>query len=103
LYLFEIVKNWGQGPLMVEEPMAPTNTAQMSAAPAFYELILNDLNDAIAGLPPRQTGANYGRASASAAKHLRSLVYLTRGYEDYGVAADYDNAFSDAVDVINNS
>lgn len=103
LYLFEIVKNWGQGPLLIEEPLAPEYTVQMSSAPAFYEQIFTDLNDAIAKLPARQTGSNYGRASASAAKHLRALALLTRGYEDYGTTSDFENAYNEAVDVINNS
>ncbi|SEK77764.1 RagB/SusD family nutrient uptake outer membrane protein [Parapedobacter koreensis] len=103
LYLFEIVKNWGQGPLLTEEPMAPVYTADMSPASAFYEQILSDLGEAIELLPTRQTGVNYGRASAAAAKHLRALVLLTRGYEDYAAPTDYQNAFNDAIDVINNS
>src|SRR5690606_22016863 len=46
LYLFEIVKNWGQGPLLINEPLAPEYTVEMSSAPAFYEQIFADLNDA---------------------------------------------------------
>lgn len=38
--------------------------------------ILQDLNDAIATLPAEQTGANLGRASADAARALKSRVLL---------------------------
>jgi len=103
LYLFEIVRNWGKGPLMLSEPMSPTTTAEIAEAPGFYNQIIKDLTEAIAVLPARQTGANYGRMSASAAKHLRALVYLTRGYETYAAADDFTNAYNDAVAVINTS
>ena len=51
----------------------------------------------------KQTSANYGRVSKAAAKHLRSLVYLTRGYQSYAEADDFKKAYDDAVDVIKNS
>ena len=38
--------------------------------------ILKDLEDAIAGLPDQQTGANLGRASADAARALKARVLL---------------------------
>lgn len=103
LYLFQIVRNWGKGPLMISEPMAPTTEAAISDAPAFYAQILKDLGDAISVLPKKPTGADYGRMSSSAAKHLRALVYLTRGYQSYADANDFTNSYNDAVDVINNS
>jgi hypothetical protein len=103
LYLFEIVRNWGRGPLMVSEPMAPSTTAEIADGAAFYTQILKDLADAIAVLPKKPTGADFGRMSSSAAKHLRALVYLTRGYQSYADANDFTNAYNDAVDVISNS
>ena len=103
LFLFEIVRNWGQAPLMIHEPLAPVKTAELSDGAQFYTQILSDLEDAIRILPARQTGSDYGRMSASAAKHLRALVYLTRGYESYADSRDFENAYKDAVDVINNS
>lgn len=103
LYLFEIVRNWGRAPLITSEPMAPTNTAEIADGAAFYTQILKDLTDAIAILPGKPTGTDFGRMSASAAKHLRALVYLTRGYQPYADANDFTNAYNDAADVINNS
>ncbi len=104
LYLFEIVKNWGQAPLILEEPTSASTTSQLDSGEAFYEQILSDLQDVInSSLPYKQTSTNYGRVSKAAAKHLRALVYLTRGYQSYGKSDDFDNAYNDAVDVINNS
>jgi len=104
LYLFEIVKNWHQAPLITEEPTSASTTSQLNSANEFYDQILSDLNDVInSSLPWRHTAADYGRVSKAAAKHLRSLVYLTRGYESFGSSEDFKNAFNDAVDVIDNS
>ncbi|MCM1450920.1 MAG: RagB/SusD family nutrient uptake outer membrane protein [Clostridium sp.] len=104
LYLFEIVKNWHQAPLITEEPTSASTTSQLDSAEDFYTQILADLNDVIGSkLPWKQTSADYGRVSKAAAKHLKALVLLTRGYESFGTADDFKNAYSLAVDVINNS
>lgn len=104
LYLFEIVKNWGQAPLILEEPTSPTTTAELNSGAEFYTQILADLQDVLdSSLPEKQPSSEYGRASKAAAKHLRALVYLTRGYQDYADPNDFQNAYNDAVDVINNS
>lgn len=103
LYLFYIVSNWGDAPLMLEEPKGPISTATRTPSSEIYDQILKDLNDAIAVLPLRQSGNNYGRLSASAAKHLRSLVYLTRGYLPIAEASDFQDAYNDATDVITKS
>lgn len=103
LYLFNIVRNWGDVPLMLEEPKGPVSTAKRDPASAIYKQIFTDLNEAISVLPKKQTGSNYGRISSSAAKHLRSLVYLTRGYQSDAESSDFQNSYNDAVDVIQNS
>ena len=104
LYLFEIVKNWGQAPLILHEPSSASTTGELNSASEFYEQILSDLSDVLSSdLPERQPASNFGRVSKSAAKHLRALVLLTRGYQSFGQTSDFQNAFADAVDVINNS
>lgn len=104
LYLFEIVRNWGQAPLITIEFMAPVTSHQYNSAQEFYEQILNDLSDVNLNLLPwRQSGSNYGRVSRATGKHLRALVYLTRGYQSFGTSQDFTNALNDATDVFNNS
>ncbi|MDR3062211.1 MAG: RagB/SusD family nutrient uptake outer membrane protein [Dysgonamonadaceae bacterium] len=104
LYLFEIIRNWGQAPLITEEYMAPVTTAKYNTEQEFYEQILSDLSDAnLELLPWKQTGGNYGRVSRAAGKHLRALVYLTRGYSPAAVSDDFKKAYNDAVEVFNNS
>ena len=100
LYLFEIVKNWGQAPLILEEPTSPSTTSQLSSGSDFYRQILADLQRYDSSLPMKQTSES--TLSKAAAKHLRSLVYLTRGYQSYAEADDFKKAY-DAVDVIKNS
>lgn len=102
-YLFEIVRNWGKAPLMLTEAKEPTYTVELADGSSFYKQIFEDLNQAIEVLPWRQTGSDYGRMSKAAAKHIRALAYLTRGYESYGDPKDFENAFLDADDVYKNS
>ena len=104
LYLFEIIKNWGQAPLILSEPTTSSTESKLDSGAAFYDQILKDLNDVLdSSLPVKQDNVNFGRVSKAAAKHLRALVYLTRGYQDYAKADDFKNAYEDAVDVIKNS
>lgn len=103
LILFEIVRNWGQAPLMTSEPQGPEKTATLHQPDEFYNQILLDLSDAIGVLPNKYDAKNFGRMSAAAARHLRSLVYLTRGYESFAGTDDFKRAFEDAVSVITNS
>ncbi|MDH6343069.1 hypothetical protein M2480_001391 [Parabacteroides sp. PFB2-12] len=104
LYLFDIVRNWGQAPLILHEPTEVSTVSQLDSGDKFYDQILADLNDVLnSSLPMQQTASSYGRVSKAAAKHLRSLVYLTRGYQTYGSQSDFTNALADAEDVIANS
>lgn len=104
LYLFEIVKNWGQAPLILNEPTSSSTESSLDSGEAFYDQILKDLQDVLdSSLPVKQDNVNFGRASKAAAKHLRALVYLTRGYQTYAHSDDFKNAYDDAVDVIKNS
>jgi len=104
LYLFEIVRNWGQAPLITTEYMEPVTTHNYNTAQEFYDQILSDLSDANLNLLPwRQSGPDYGRVSRATGKHLRALVNLTRGYQPFGAPQDFTNAFNDATDVFNNS
>lgn len=102
-YLFEIVRNWGKAPLMLTEAKEPAYTVELTNGSSFYKQIFEDLNQAIEVLPWRQTGSDYGRMSKAAAKHIRALAYLTRGYESYADPKDFENAFLDAEDVYKNS
>lgn len=100
LFLFELVRNWGDVPLMTYEVSEITYESQRDPASEVYAQILEDLSEAIEVLPATQSANNYGRFSSSAAKHLRSLVYLTRGYQSYAESTDFANAYKDASELI---
>ena len=104
LYLFDIVRNWGQAPLILHEPTTISTESQLDSGDKFYAQILKDLEDVLnSTLPMKWPNDEYGRVSKAAAKHLRSLVYLTRGYQSYAETTDFTNALADAEDVIENS
>lgn len=104
LYLFEIVKNWGQAPLVLHEPISAATTSVLNSGADFYKQILSDLQDVLnSSLPEKQGASDFGRASKAAARHLRALVYLTRGYQEYAESNDFKNAYADAMEVIKNS
>ncbi len=101
LFLFELVKNWGDVPLMNYEVQEVSYESQRDPASEVYDQIISDLTDAIAVLPATQSGDSYGRFSSSAARHLRAKVYLTRAYQSYAESTDFANAYADATTLIN--
>lgn len=77
-YYFEIVSMFGQGPLILTD-LAPSEYSQEFATKeAIYTQIVNDLNEAIAGLPTKSQYAaeDVFRASKGAAQSLLGKVYL---------------------------
>ena len=75
---FDLVRIFGQVPLITEVPTIASelNVAQ-SSVDEVYNLIINDLQDAILSLPDlRSTGEN-GRVTSDAARALLAKVYVT--------------------------
>lgn len=66
-----------------------------------FNAMIEDLTFASQNLPV-QRPANAFRASQAAALHLLSRVYLFRGYSDVKEANDFKNAYSTAMELINN-
>lgn len=57
LYLFDIVRNWGQAPLILHEPTEVSTVSQLDSADKFYEQILTDLGDVMnSALPMEAVG-----------------------------------------------
>jgi hypothetical protein len=95
LTYFNMVRLWGDVPLILEENRSLTNEAiQVARAPKeeVYKQIIQDLTDAEA-LPNSFTGANAGRATGGAAKSILAKVYLTR--------QEWDKAAAKSLEVIN--
>lgn len=76
LYFFDLVRQYGDIPLPLEETTAPTTVAVRTPKAQVYDAIIADLQAAEAALPATQS--QYGRATKGAAQHILALVYLTR-------------------------
>jgi hypothetical protein len=81
-YYFILVRYFGDLPL-ITKPQTPSDNLYPSRSPKeeVYNLIIQDLKDAISLLPPRESysGADVGRASKGAAIGTLAKVYLTQG------------------------
>jgi len=80
LLYFNIVRFWGDAPLILHDPTSIDISKQkVTRAPkdSIYAQIIADLTDATL-LPATYSGANTGRATSGAAHALLAKVYVTR-------------------------
>lgn len=86
LNYFNIVRIWGDAPLVLHETSDPFEgfTHQRNPAAAIYEQVLKDLQEAVKVLPSEPAQA--GRATKGAAQTLLGKVYLTLGRYDEAAA-----------------
>lgn len=81
---FDLLSQWGGVPINI----APVTTADAyqprSKEDDVYTLIIQDLNDAIAALPPSYAPSDLGRATSGAANTLLGRVLMLKG--DYAGA-----------------
>lgn len=99
-YYFLLVQHFGGVHLTLEETVGVETDAERTSEDVIYAAIEDDLQFAIDHLPATQS--ELGRATRPAAKHMLSLVLLTRGYTDFAEADDFSRAAELAEDVINN-
>ena len=97
-YYYLLVENFGKVPIVKDEINSvithiPPNTEQ-----EVFEFMVAELNLAIPNLD--LTTTSFGRVTQGAAKHLLSLIHLTRGYRTYGSSADFTKAAQLAEEVI---
>lgn len=83
-YYFILVRAFGDVPLYTEAPSTPDDSFLYPARTPkekVYETIVQDLTDAIAMLPQKESysGSDVGRASKGSAAGLLAKVYLTLG------------------------
>lgn len=100
-YYFVLVRQFGPVHLTLEETMDVETEAERTSEEVIYAAIVDDLEFAIENLPDIQS--EFGRATRPAAKHMLSLVLLTRGYQDFAESGDFAEAADLAIDVIDNS
>lgn len=80
LLYFNIVRLWGDAPLVLHDPTSTDVNAQKikrSPKDSVYAQIIADLNEATL-LPKTYTGADIGRVTSGAAHAILAKVYLTR-------------------------
>ena len=80
-YYFDLVRAFGDVPLILTPPASPTEARAIPRTPAaqVYTQIVTDLTNAIAALPATHSGGDLGRATKWAATGLLAKVYLTQG------------------------
>ena len=102
-YYFILVQFWGDVTLNKHFQTEPTTSAVRDPMADTYNFIIQDLKDAITGLPPgpKSNGVLAGKATAAAAKHVLAKVYLTRAGSSAQQANDYMDAYTTATDLIN--
>lgn len=91
-YYFLLVQQFG-GVAIVEDRMSePVIEFERNSAEEVYNFIIAEMEEALQLVPeaPEAPGRVYKRAI----RHFLAKVYLTRGYEDFGSAADFDKAAS---------
>ncbi|MDR7130226.1 hypothetical protein J2X69_002574 [Algoriphagus sp. 4150] len=103
-YYFVLVQFYGDITINRNFQNEPTTSAVRSPMSEAYELIIEDLREAVAVLPesPSTGGVLRGKATKAAAMHLLAKVHLTRAGSIAAQASDYQNAYLIATDLINN-
>jgi hypothetical protein len=107
MYL-DLVRKFGKVPVL-DKALSPQEVASTprSEVTKVYELILSDLQTAVANLPTTYTAVNLGRPTKYAAEGLLALTYLTRSGPTYGIngpgldSKEYDKALPLLNDIIN--
>ncbi|MFI1742936.1 RagB/SusD family nutrient uptake outer membrane protein [Thalassobellus sediminis] len=98
LSYFNLVENYGGVPLVLNQVSSPDTDYTRATEEAVYTQIVQDLQDALAGVP--STVSEYGRVTKDAVRHFMSKVLLTRGYKTFGSGADFTQAAALAETVI---
>src|SRR5437867_8075618 len=98
---FQLVQQYGDLTITLHTGQLSTEAVRESED-SVYQVIIDDLNQAITLLPATQT--DYGRATLGAAQHMLAKVYLTRAYRPWHTSnaqSDFQQALTLANTVIN--
>ncbi len=113
-YYWWVVESFGNVILDTVETTSVDLTATRSPVTAFYDLIISDLQFAVANLPAQSAASGvahisggaweYGRATQPAAMALLARAYLSRAYYNTGDANSwFQKAHDMAMQVVNNA
>ena len=101
-FYFMLVQTFGDVSISTNFVRSQSTAATREPIAKVYDLIVQDLKDAIVALPAKATPTP-GRAARGLAKFYLSKVYLTRGWSSAAKPTDFTDAYSEALDLINNS
>lgn len=99
-YYFLLVQSFGDVSLVADMVSTPITHFERTPASEVYEFIIKELKSSIVKVPVTQS--EFGRVTRRAAQNLLAKIYLTRGYEEYGVVTDFSDAAAYADSAINN-
>jgi len=88
---FLLVQTYGGVPVILEQIDSPILEVERNSAEEVYTAIISDLTDALGAVG---TDTSSGRVNQRAVQHLLAKVHLTRGYEAFAAANDFDLAAS---------
>ena len=101
-WYFILVQTYGEVTLTLELAKDAKTTASRNTYKELYDAILEDVSYAVDNLK-LTSQPNGSKATKAAALHLRSKVYLAKATnEAVKEDSDYQNAYDDAMDIINN-
>jgi starch-binding outer membrane protein, SusD/RagB family len=100
-FYFMLVQTFGDVSISTSFARDATTSAIREPIAKVYDLIVQDLIDAIAALPFK-ANPTPGRAAKGVAKHLLAKVYLTRGWSSAAKPSDFTDAYNTALDLITN-
>jgi len=99
-YYFMLVQHFGGVSLVTEMVQTPITHFERESASDIYQFIITELEQALNEVPAVQS--QVGRVTKRAVQHYLAKVHLTRGYEEFGQASDFEKAASYAEAAINN-
>lgn len=100
-FYFTLVQTFGDVSINTTFATSPSTAAVREPIAKVYDLIVQDLLDAVTALPAK-ANPTPGRAAKGVAKHLLSKVYLTRGWSSAAKPTDFTDAYNTALDLITN-
>jgi len=100
LYYFNLVRLWGNVPLLTKAITSPDQTDKIEQAKpsAVYQQIISDAKDAASKLPATWSASNAGRVTKGAAHTLLGEVYMTM--DQPGNTDNYNKAIAEFKKVI---
>lgn len=99
-YYYILTQLFGNVTLSLSFNQTPITTADRTPISEIYLAMINDLQYAVENLP--SIPAQPGRAGKAAAMHLLAKVYLTRAWSSAAQPDDYKNAYTTAIELIEN-